>query len=66
MVLERYLLELGRRQVAERRVTTVRVVPALDVVEDGEPGVGLGVEASAVEQLASRGVAKKLSAMALS
>ncbi len=33
----------------------VRVVPALDEVEDGHPGLGLGREAAAVEQLAFEG-----------
>jgi len=46
-------------------VPTVRVVPALDEVEDGPTGFGLGREVAAVKQLTSR-VAKKLSHRALS
>ena len=33
----------------------VRVVPALDEVEDGHPGLGLGGEAAPVQQLALEG-----------
>jgi hypothetical protein len=33
-------------------MAALRVVPALDEVEDGHPGLGLGAEAVAVEQLA--------------
>ena len=45
-------LELDGREVAERGVPTVRVVPALDEVEDRDAGLGLRAEAVAIEQLA--------------
>jgi hypothetical protein len=46
-------------------MTATGVVPALDEVEEREPGVGVCAEAMAVKQLAL-GVAKKLSHIALS
>jgi len=45
-------LEVDRRDLAEGRVAPARVVEALDEVEDGHPGLGLGAEALTVEQLA--------------
>jgi len=33
-------------------VPTVRIVPALDVLEDGHARLGLGLEAATVQQLA--------------
>lgn len=43
----------------------MRVVPALDELEDGHLRLGLALEAPTIQQLAF-GVAKKLSHMALS
>ena len=44
--------EADRREVADRRVATTGIVPALDVVEDGEAGVSVTAERRAVNQLA--------------
>src|SRR5947209_422880 len=41
-----------RRLVVQAGMPTVRVVPALDEVEDGHPRLGLAREATAVQQLA--------------
>ena len=43
---------LHGREVAEGGMPAARVIPALDEAEDGHPGLGLGAEAAAVEQLA--------------
>jgi len=51
--------------MGDGRVPTMRVVPGLDEVEGGHLGFGLGLEATAVQQLASN-VAKKPSHIALS
>ena len=40
-----------RRLVVQAGMPPVRVVPALDEVEDGHAGLGLGREAAAIEQL---------------
>ena len=56
---------IDRRAVVQRRVAAMRIVPALDEVEDRHPRVDLGFESTAFEQLAFQ-VAKKLSHMALS
>src|SRR5215813_3522662 len=44
-----------RRFVVERGVPTVRVVPPLDKVEDRDPRLGRGGEASTIEELALEG-----------
>ena len=44
--------EADRREVADRRVATAGIIPALDVVEDGEAGVSVTAERRAVNQLA--------------
>src|SRR5262249_57286702 len=44
-----------RRFVVERGVPAVWVVPPLDKVEDGDPRLGRGGEASAVQELALQG-----------
>ena len=44
--------EADRREVADRRVATAGIVPALDVIEDGEAGVSVTAERRAVNQLA--------------
>src|SRR5260370_25969935 len=44
-----------RRQIVQTRMPAVRVVTALDEVEDGHPGLGLGGEAAPVQQLALEG-----------
>src|SRR5690606_27066068 len=44
--------EAHRAEVAERRVAPARVVEALDVVEDGGPGLGRIAEGMPIEQLA--------------
>ena len=54
-----------RRLVVERGVPTVRVVPALEEVEDRDPRLGRGREAPRSRSSHSR-VAKKLSQRALS
>lgn len=46
-------------------VPAVRVVPALDVAEDGQPALGLSPEPAPVEQFALEG-GEELSAIALS
>ena len=45
-------LVVERRSVTERRVPAMRVVPALDPLEQRHPGFGLAPEAPAIEQLA--------------
>jgi hypothetical protein len=40
-----------RRQIVQAGMPPVRVVPTLDEVEDGHPGLGRGGEAAAVQQL---------------
>jgi hypothetical protein len=40
-----------RGEIPERRISTTRFVPALDVVEDGEPSMGRRREPLAVEKL---------------
>lgn len=45
-------LELGRRAVAQHRVTPTRVVEALDEVEDGPARLGGVGEGATVKQLA--------------
>jgi hypothetical protein len=46
------LLIADGRLVVQGRGATMRVVPPLDVFEDGEAGLGLGREAAAVQELA--------------
>ena len=53
---------VNRGAVSERGVPTVRIVPALDVTEEGKPG--FGVRGESVLREAS--VEKKMSAIALS
>ena len=55
-----------RRQVREGRMPAVRVIPALDKVEDGEPSRDLGREASPVEEFALQGGEEALTERALS
>jgi hypothetical protein len=43
------------RLVAEGRMTPVRIVPALDEVEEGPAGLGRGPKALSVEQFAFQG-----------
>src|SRR5256885_8827523 len=47
-----HLLVVDRRLVVESGVTAPRVVPALDVLEDGHPSLGLGLEGATVDELA--------------
>ena len=51
-----------RRLVVQARMPPVRVIPALDEVEDSHPGLGLGGEAAAVQQLALEGGEEALTA----
>jgi len=44
-----------RQQIVQAGMPPVRVVPAFDEVEDGHPGLDLGREAPAVQQLALEG-----------
>src|SRR5260221_7695857 len=46
--------------IVERRVAAMRVVPALDEVEDRHPRLDLGLELAPVEQLAFQGGEKAL------
>ncbi len=43
------------RLIAERGMTAMRIVPALDEIEDRQPRLDLGLEAAALEQLAFQG-----------
>src|SRR5690606_191746 len=45
-------LVVDRRAVAEARVPTMRVVPALDPFEDGHAGFRLALEPPTIQQLA--------------
>ena len=45
----RMALELGRAQIAERRVPPVEVVPALEELEDRHAGLALSSEPPAIE-----------------
>src|SRR5690606_22092590 len=45
-------LVVDRRSVTQTRVTTMRVVPALDPLEDRHPGFGLAFEPPTVKHLA--------------
>ena len=48
-------LEVERGFLTEAGVTSMRVVPSLDEVEDGHSGLGLVAEAVLVEELALEG-----------
>jgi hypothetical protein len=45
-------LVIDRRQIVERGVAAMRVIPALNEIKDRDAGFDLGLEAAAVEQLA--------------
>src|SRR5207248_5734520 len=47
-----HLLVVDLRLVVESGVTAPRVVPALDVLEDGHPPLGVGLEGATVDELA--------------
>src|SRR2546430_14028543 len=49
--LQVLLLVVDRRLVVESGVTAPRVVPALDVLEDGHPPLGMGLEGATVDEL---------------
>src|SRR4051812_45912793 len=50
--LQVHLLVVDRRLVVESGVTAPRVVPALDVLEDGHPPHRVGLEGTTVDELA--------------
>src|SRR5256885_16456240 len=50
--LQVHLLVVDRRLAVQSGVTAPRVVPALDVLEDGHPPLGVGLEGSMVDELA--------------
>ena len=52
LVIERLMaLEVHRGLVVDSRVTAVRVVPTLDVVEDLHASHGVGVQTTSVDEL---------------
>lgn len=57
--------ELGRAQVAQGGMATMRVVPGLEKFEERGPRLGVAAETMSLEQLAFE-VARKLSQRALS
>lgn len=44
-------LELGRAEIAKAGMPALGAVEGLDVVEDGQPGVGPGAPAAAIDEL---------------
>ena len=46
---------MDRGEIADTGVSTIRIVPALDVLEYGHAGLGLGAESAPVEEFAFEG-----------
>src|SRR3974390_1912798 len=49
-------LVVDRGEISDRRMTAARIVEALDELEDGDAGFGLGLEAIPIKHIAFYGV----------